>query len=119
MTVSVITEPMVETVSAAALAELLASRQVDVVDVRDQHEWDTGHIAGARLVPLEQFRADPDAAISHGTTIVFICAKGVRSLTAAKLAERFGYTNLYNLEGGTKEWARAGLPLVVEERVAA
>ena len=56
--------------------------------------------------------------MSRGTT-VFICAKGVRSMQAAKLAERFGYTELYNLEGGTKEWARLGLPIATDARVAA
>ena len=88
---------------------------MDLIDVRDQSEWDTGHLVDARLVPLEQFRADPDAVLVHGTTIVFVCAKGVRSMQAAKLAERFGYENVYNLEGGTKEWARVGLPLAIEQ----
>jgi rhodanese-related sulfurtransferase len=51
--------------------------------------------------------------------LVFICAKGVRSLAAAKLADRFGYDRVYNLEGGTKEWARSGLDLIIDSRVAA
>ena len=119
MASSVITENMVHTVTPTELAELVATQSVDLIDVRDRNEWDTGHIEGARLVPLEQFRADPDAALVRGATIVFICAKGVRSMQAAKLAERFGYERVYNLEGGTKEWARLGLSLVTESRVAA
>jgi rhodanese-related sulfurtransferase len=120
MTVSVITDiNMVHTVLPLDLAALMATRDVDLIDVREQHEWDTGHIAGSRLVPLERFRADPEAALVRGKTLVFICAKGVRSMAAAKLAERFGYDDVYNLEGGTKEWARVGLPLAVDERVAA
>ena|SRR5438270_12292201 len=123
MTASVITEGiMVHPITAADLAELVHSQVVDLVDVRDLSEWDAGHIDGARLVPLDQFRADPDAALVRGSVIVFICAKGVRSLAAAKLAERFGYDRVYNLEGGTKEWARVGYPLVVSTdsgRVAA
>jgi len=110
---------MVQTINTAELVELLANQQVDLVDVRDHQEWQSGHIPGSRVIPLEVFRADPDAAISHGSIIVFVCAKGIRSMTAAKLAERFGYANIYNLEGGSKEWASAGLPLVVLERVAA
>ena len=110
---------MVQLISPAELAELVATQTVDLIDVRNPDEWDTGHIPGARLVPLDQFRADPDAVLTHGTIIIFICAKGVRSMTAAKLAERFGYENLYNLEGGTKEWARLGLPVSVDARVAA
>ena len=110
---------MVHTVTPAELAELVSNQTVDLIDVREPSEWDTGHIPGARLVPLATFRADPDAVMSKTLPTVFICAKGVRSMQAAKLAERFGYEPLYNLEGGTKEWARVGLPLLVESRVAA
>src|SRR5207248_9646500 len=110
---------MVKTITPTELATLLTTQNVDLIDVRNPDEWDAGHIDGARLVPLDQFRADPEAALVRGSVIVFICAKGVRSLAAAKLAERFGYDRVYNLEGGTKEWARVGYPLAVETRVAA
>ena len=110
---------MVHPITPAELADLVSRQAVDLVDVRDQNEWDEGHIDGARLVPLAQLRADPEAALARGATIVFICAKGVRSLSAAKLAERFGYEQIYNLEGGTKEWARLGYPIVIDARVAA
>lgn len=85
---------------------------------RYEHEL-LEYATGGRLVPLDLLRADPDAVLVHGTPIVFVCAKGVRSMQAAKLAERFGYATIYNLDGGTKEWARAGLPLAVEQRAAA
>lgn len=102
------------------LTDLLAADPaVDLIDVRDHSEWELGHIDGVRLVPLAQFVADPEAHLTRGKNIVFICAKGVRSLQAAKLAERFGYERVSNLEGGTKAWASAGLPIVVETRAAA
>lgn len=111
MTVSVITENiMVTSINAAELADLVAGG-ADVIDVREHLEYAVGHIAGSRVVPLETLRADPDAVLERGRPVVFICAKGVRSLAAAKLADRFGYENIYSLEGGTKEWARGGLPL--------
>ena len=119
MAASVITDTMVHPITPAELADLIAAEAVDLVDVRERSEWEACHIDGVRLIPLEQFRADPEAALTRGTPIVFICAKGVRSLAAAKLAERFGYDRLYNLEGGTKEWARLGYPVVVEARAAA
>ena len=110
---------MVQTVTPAHLAELASSQMIDLVDVRDPDEWQAGHIAGARLVPLERLRADPDAALARDMATVFICAKGVRSLQAAKLADRFGYQRVYHLEGGVKAWARAGQSLVAESRQAA
>jgi rhodanese-related sulfurtransferase len=110
---------MIGIVTPSELDVLLTTQRVDMIDVRNPDEWDTGHIPGARLVPLPQFLADPDAALTRGTTIVFVCAKGVRSMQAAKLAERFGYERLYNLEGGTKAWVQVGLPVVIDARVAA
>jgi len=109
---------MVNTVTPAELADLLQSTDVDLIDVRERDEWEALHIEGVRLVPLADFRADPEAVIVRGRVTVFICAKGVRSMSAAKLAERFGYENLFNLEGGTRAWADAGLPTAAA-RVAA
>jgi rhodanese-related sulfurtransferase len=105
---------MIRSIKTEEAVHLLSAGQVDVIDVRDQQEWDTGHIPGARLVPLEQLRADPGSALPRDN-VVFVCAKGIRSLTAAQLASRFGLVELYNLEGGTLGWARAGLPLAVGE----
>jgi rhodanese-related sulfurtransferase len=119
ITESVITETiMVATLSPDEAAQLISSGDVDVIDVRDESEWCTGHIPEARLVPLDQLRADPERALT-ADKIIFVCAKGVRSLTAAKLAERLGKTTVYNLDGGTLAWSRAGLPLAVEQRAAA
>ncbi len=109
---------MVATVSPQQLADLLSSPNTHLIDVRDHHEWASGHIEGARSVPLDQLRADPDRELPQQAVLIFICAKGSRSLTAAKLAERLGYETIYNVDGGTAAWARAGFPLVAE-RVAA
>ena len=105
---------MVIPVTSPELAALVATTTVDLIDVRDPSEYAEGHLPGARLVPLDVLRRDPDAALVRGSTIVFVCAKGVRSLAAAKLAERFDYDHVYNLEGGTKEWARLGFELVTD-----
>jgi rhodanese-related sulfurtransferase len=101
---------MVENVSANELADLL-STDVDLVDVRDEREWLAGHVPGTRNIPLETLRADPDAYLAKDKAIVFVCQRGVRSLTAAKLAERLGYAKVYNLDGGTQAWAKSGFQL--------
>jgi rhodanese-related sulfurtransferase len=103
---------MVETISPRKAAELISNDEVEVIDVRDEAEWQAGHIPNARPVPLDHLRADPEKALAAEKPKVFICAKGVRSLTAAKLAERLGFSKLYNVEGGTAGWVKAGLPLV-------
>jgi rhodanese-related sulfurtransferase len=105
---------MVATLTPTEAAELLASHDnIQVVDVRDANETAaTGSIAGAHLVPLDKLRLDPDAALpDRNAKIVFVCAKGIRSVTAAKLAERLGYAHVYNIDGGMTAWSKAGLPL--------
>jgi rhodanese-related sulfurtransferase len=91
--------------------ELISQGELDVVDVREVTEWSTGHLPGSRLVPLNNLRANPKTALPRDG-IIFVCAAGVRSQTAAKVAEANGLTKLYNLSGGTRGWVNAGLPLV-------
>lgn len=93
--------------------ELIARGEVDVIDVREPIEWSTGHIEGSRLVPLDRLRANPKAALTRDG-VVLVCAAGIRSLTAARIAEASGLSQVYNLVGGTRAWAKAGFPLVRE-----
>jgi rhodanese-related sulfurtransferase/transcriptional regulator with XRE-family HTH domain len=94
--------------------ELLAKEDVDIVDVREPSEWNSGHVPRARLVPLDQLRADPKTALPRDN-VVFVCAKGPRSSTAAKLAEKRGLRDVYVLDGGTQAWVKAGLPVIIPE----
>jgi rhodanese-related sulfurtransferase len=93
---------------------LIARGEVEVIDVREPGEWSGGHIAGARLVPLNQLRANPKAALLRDG-IVFVCAAGVRSMAAARIATSLGFERIYNLEGGTRAWLGAGLELVKDQ----
>ena len=102
---------MIQTLSPIEARSLISGGGLDVVDVRDPGEWSSGHIPQARLVPLSELKTKREASLPHDG-ILFVCAKGVRSLTAAKLAETFGLTKLYNVAGGVNGWVSAGLPLV-------
>jgi rhodanese-related sulfurtransferase len=97
--------------------ELIASGAVEVIDVRDPGEWHSGHIAGARLVSLSNLRANVHAHVNHDG-VLFVCAGGVRSQTAARLATEMGFKQIYSLVGGTRSWVKAGLPLVQKIDVA-
>jgi rhodanese-related sulfurtransferase len=102
---------MVTSLSPRQAQDLIASTKIDIVDVREPGEWSTGHLPGARLVPLGELRSNPEAALLHDG-VIFVCAAGVRSQTAARLAEQLGFNVLYSLTGGTRSWVSAGLPLV-------
>jgi rhodanese-related sulfurtransferase/transcriptional regulator with XRE-family HTH domain len=101
-----------KTISPAELKELLSAGGYDLVDVREPAEWATGHVQGARLLPLGQLRADA-ASLLPRDNIIFICAKGGRSATAAALAEGVGRRNVLSVTGGTEAWIAANLPLTV------
>lgn len=94
------------------LEALIAAADVDVVDVREPSEWATGHIPAARHVPLATLRANPGASLPRDG-VVFVCAKGGRSATAAQLAEQHGLKDVYSLDGGTIGWISARLPVTV------
>jgi rhodanese-related sulfurtransferase/transcriptional regulator with XRE-family HTH domain len=97
-------------VDAKAAQALLAGGDVDLVDVREPREWATGHLPTARLVPLETLRASPRTTLPRDR-VLFVCAKGGRSQTAAKIAEAHGLVDVYSLDGGTEGWAARGLPI--------
>ena len=101
---------MVQLLSPEEAELLISSGKVDVVDVRDAPEWDRGHVPRARLVSFHQLKSRPRQALTQDG-VLFVCARGIRSLNAAKLAEEAGFHELYNLDGGTSNWVSAGLPL--------
>jgi rhodanese-related sulfurtransferase/transcriptional regulator with XRE-family HTH domain len=101
---------MVRTVGAREAQELIAQGGIDIVDVREPHEWATGHVPGARLVPLGKLRADPEGAHLSGK-VLFVCERGGRSAHAAEIAESRGVPEIYSLDGGTLAWRAAGLPI--------
>ncbi len=108
---------MIQSLTPQQAATLLSQGDVEVIDVREPAEWNGGHLSGARLVPLETLRRSPKASLP-GDRVLFVCAAGIRSQTAARVAESLGLSKVYNLAGGTRAWVKAGLPLVNELSVA-
>jgi rhodanese-related sulfurtransferase len=102
---------MVQIITAVEMQALLAKGEFDVVDIRNDREWAEGHIPGSRATTLDRIRANPDQNLPR-SNIVFVCGQGLQSLTAAKLADRLGITEVYNLDGGINGWTQAGLELV-------
>ncbi len=102
---------MVRKISTAEAKALLDKGGLDVIDVREPHEWATGHVPGARLIPLGQLRADP-AGARIASPVLFVCERGGRSLQAAELADSRGIPDVYSLDGGTLAWRTEGLPIV-------
>ena len=74
-----------------------------IVDVREQYEWDAGHLATARHVPLSEFR-ERFKEIPPDGEIVMVCRMGGRSAQAQQYLKMNGYTRVKNLTGGMLAW---------------
>lgn len=88
-------------------------QSVVLLDVREDDEWQRGHVAGAQHIPMGEVPArmaeiDPDAEL------YVICHAGGRSLRVANYLARNGYTPI-NVEGGMLAWAGAGRPMVTDD----
>jgi hydroxyacylglutathione hydrolase len=82
----------------------------EVVDVREDWEWQRGHIPGARHVVLASILTDPTKhQFKDGT--IFQCEIGERSAVASEMALALGVKEVINFRGGIKAWREAGLPV--------
>ncbi|WP_109505284.1 rhodanese-like domain-containing protein [Nocardioides speluncae] len=83
-----------------------------VLDVREQIEWDHGHIEGAIHIPMMDLPARLDE-VPEGQTLV-VCKIGGRSAQAVAWLTMQG-REVVNLDGGMLDWAGAGRPMVSEK----
>ena len=90
--------------------DMIARGGVQVIDVREPGEYAQGHIPEAKLIPLNQVLGNPHDTLK-GDNIIFVCQVGQRSAVAAEMAAAVGKEKVYNLEGGTSEWAAKGFPI--------
>ena len=90
------------------VAELAKSGAL-MVDVREQQEWDAGHIAGSVHLPMSE-RPDRWKKLPDADCTVFICRVGGRSQTAAEAFAAAGRSGCINLAGGLQGWVEASLP---------
>jgi rhodanese-related sulfurtransferase len=99
-------------VDVAEAKEMLTDASVAVIDVRDPHEYQAGHIPAATLIPVNTVFARREELPKEGR-ILFVCKMGSRSALAAEMAAAAGLPadRLFNLEGGTEAWIKAGEPV--------
>lgn len=102
--------PAVPSITAEELNEKLKfGKHPLVLDVRQPDEFRTGHITGAKLIPLNELSRKMNE-LPKGREIVCICASGNRSTSAAKLLAKEGF-NVLNVQGGMMAWRRGKFPV--------
>ena len=85
--------------------EMMDSQEVIILDVREQDEYDSGHIPGAVLLPVGTIDETTAAQVipEKDATVLVYCRSGNRSKTASAALADLGYTNIYEF-GGINTW---------------
>jgi rhodanese-related sulfurtransferase len=85
-----------------------------MLDVREPDEWVAGHAPSAVHLPLMDIPARLEEVPREGEVVV-VCRMGGRSAQAVMYLMQNGYDNVVNLDGGMRDWAAAGKPMVSED----
>ncbi len=93
-----------------AAAMIKQKKDLQLIDVRTEAEYADGHLAGAKLVPVQEIEQRL-AEIDKKKPVLLYCRSGHRSGNALKLLQDHGYAQAKHLEGGIKAWQAAGMPI--------
>ena len=108
MTDQTATQPQIREVSVGD-ALRLAEAGYRIIDVREELEWNDGHIPSATLLPLGDVLDRIEAVVPDKTTPLLVhCAAGARSARAVARMQSLGYTNAVSLKGSMLDWRRLG-----------
>jgi rhodanese-related sulfurtransferase len=91
------------------VAELLQNSGIQLIDVRQPHEWEAGRIAGALHLELGALASRAEE-IDRDKPVVFYCRSGARSAMATEAFRGAGF-DAHNMAGGLLDWDSEGLPL--------
>ena len=102
------TQPPVREVTVADALHL-AEQGYRIIDVREELEWNDGHIPSATLVPLGDVLDRIESVVPDKNTPLLVhCAAGVRSARAVARMQSLGYANVVSMKGSTLDWRRLG-----------
>lgn len=80
-----------------------------IIDVREDNEWQQGHIPGAIHLSKGVIERDIEGQLPNkNTPLILYCSGGFRSLLAANNLYEMGYTHISSLQGGLKKWYSLG-----------
>ncbi len=97
-------------VDVATVAAIKDREDVFLIDVREQWEYDEGHIPNITLIPMNEIPARLDE-IPTDKEVIVTCRSGNRSGQVTEFLRQQGFTNVHNMEGGILAWQQAGLPV--------
>ena len=101
-----------ETTVDAIWQRVTRREKFNLVDVREDGEWQKGRLPGAMHLGKGIIERDVEAMFpDHNAEIVLYCGGGYRSALAADALQKMGYRNVISMDGGYRGWVEAGHPV--------
>lgn len=100
-------------VSPVEATGMINRQDAVVLDIRENSEYSSGHIADSVHIPLAKLGSRLGELEPHkGKPIIVLCRTGNRSTSACNSLIKGGFESVYSLRGGLSEWESANLPVV-------
>ncbi len=98
-------------VDVPSTVSALNDPDVQIIDCREQEEWDAAHVDGTTLMPLDSI-GQRLGELDRNRPVIIVCRSGRRSLIAAQQLVAVGFSDVKSMNGGLIAWAQQGFPLV-------
>jgi len=98
---------------AQAVFKRIQKNSIQIIDVRSKMEWDKSHIEGSLNLPITSLSINTikQLQLSQEITTVVICLSAHRSIPGVRKLKHYGFTDVYQLEGGMLSWWKLALPI--------
>lgn len=93
----------VENITTAQLKSIIRDRNKQFIDVRTPMEYNQYNVKPFRNIPLQILRRECEQ-LDKEKDVILICRSGSRSLRAARILKKAGFTKLTNVVGGLNHW---------------
>lgn len=102
----------VREVSVEEAQRKITAGKAKVIDVREDGEWDAGHVQGAEHIGKGVIERDIETRVpDKNTQLILYCGGGFRSALATDSLQKMGYANVWSMAGGWRAWQAAGGPI--------
>lgn len=104
------TQSGIKQISVEKAKEIVDEKDVQFIDVRTVEEYQAGHTSKTVNLPLDSLEQSL-SELDKAKPVYVICQTGRRSQKGAEILEKNGFKDLYNIEGGTSAWEKAGFSI--------
>lgn len=98
-------------ISPSQAVQLMNREKAVLIDVSDAAEFASGHVIGAKSVPLSTLEASSELPKNKAVPVVLVCPTGSRAARAVPVLKKRGFERAHVLAGGLRAWREANLPV--------